>query len=139
MYNLKWAKGELATNFPIDFLFTFKCRELNGILNKVNSLEELFKKCYPEEFQLITLDDLKLLGHKVMIIIDGVDELQDIYTLENKVSSEFHHVQIVQQLIDQTFIPDHKTIVCGKPKACQFLQNSLMRDTKNQNCRSVRF
>ncbi|XP_066917259.1 uncharacterized protein [Clytia hemisphaerica] len=130
MYNLKWAKGELDTDFKIEFMFTFACRELNNLVNEKTTLEEIFKTCYPEVFELITLDDLKSLGSKVMIVIDGLDELHNIYELENKLVSDIHHVQTVRQIIDQKFIPGHKTIVCGRPKACQFLQNYVL-DTRN--------
>ncbi|XP_066936874.1 uncharacterized protein [Clytia hemisphaerica] len=132
MYNLKWAKGELDTDFKIEFMFTFACRELNNLVNEKTTLEELFKTCYPDVFELITLDDLKSLGSKVMIVIDGLDELHNIYELENKSVSDIHHVKTAQKLIDQKFIPGHKTIVCGRPKACQFLQNSVLntRTTK---------
>eukprot|EP00111_Clytia_hemisphaerica_P020005 TCONS_00058987-protein len=125
MYNLKWAKGELNTDFQIEFMFTFACRELNNLVNNKTTLEELFKTCYPEVFELITLDDLRNLGSRVMIILDGMDELHNIYE-QNKSLITMSHVHIVRKLIDPNFIPGHKTFICGRPKACQFLQKSLL-------------
>ena len=129
MYNLKWAKGELKTNFQIDFMFTFACRELNNLVNDKTTLEELFKTCYPEVFELITLDDLRNLGSRVMIIVDGIDELHNIYGFETESMSAN---RIVRQLIDQNFIPEHKTFICGRPKACQFLRNSILNTRKTK-------
>ncbi|XP_066934495.1 uncharacterized protein [Clytia hemisphaerica] len=132
MYNLKWAKAELDTGFQIEFMFTFACRELNKIVDGKTTLEDLFKTCFPEVFELINLDDLKNLGSRVMIIIDGIDELQNIYGIEDKSMTEKPHAQIVRQLIDQNFIPGHKTFICGRPKACQFLRNSLLSARKTK-------
>ncbi|XP_066917682.1 uncharacterized protein [Clytia hemisphaerica] len=132
MYNLKWAKGELDTGFQIEFMFTFACRELNNIVDQKTTLEELFKTCYPEVFELITLDDLRNLGSRVMIIIDGIDELHNIYGIEDKSTTAKPHAQIVRQLIDQNRIPGHKTFICGRPKACQFLRNTLLDSKKTK-------
>ena len=130
MYTLKWAKGELSTEKPIDFIFAFQCRELNNLLNEVTTLEDLFKKCYPEIFSLVSLDDLRAVADRVMVIIDGIDELQDIYKVaENLGSSVSNNIKMVMSMMNpkEAFIPGHNTIICGRPKACQFIEGTLKK------------
>ena len=81
-YVLKWAKEEILTGSrskeKIDFLFFLECRELNTKPD-LNSLEKLLKETYPKVFEYLNLCDLEKIADRVMIVVDGLDELQGIY------------------------------------------------------------
>ena len=83
-YVQKWAKDEILTgenneNEKVKFLFFFECRELNTMTD-LKSFQELLEMKYPEIFKLTTMEDLKNIASQIMIIIDGLDELEGIYT-----------------------------------------------------------
>ena len=142
MYTLKWAKGELDnqdTTSPISFIFLFTCRELNMYTNEASSLslEQLFKDKYPEVFEHITLEDLQKVSSQILIIIDGLDELQDIYLMDDgnvdgkkKSTSSFAcNLKMVLDMIDikGNFLKNHKSIVCGRPKSCEFIKSRFLQ------------
>ena len=134
MYTLKWAKGELAVDGnrdvpPIEFIFTVTCRELNMYTNSSSeplSLDLLFKDKYPEVFESITLEDLQSVSSQVLIIIDGLDELQDIYLMdgEEEKSPCVRNLKMVLDMVEIKggFLKNHKTIACGRPKSCEFIK-----------------
>ena len=45
----------------------------------LNSLEKLSKKKYPSVFNYLNLSALEKIADRVMIVVDGLDELQGIY------------------------------------------------------------
>ena len=129
-YVLKWAKDEILTSTTtndgkIDFLFFFECRELNTLPN-MSSLEELLKEKYPHILQYIDLSDLRNIADRVMIILDGLDELQGIYDEDNS-KETFPMADLVKRMIDttSTILKGHKTIACGRPKACEFIKSKM--------------
>lgn len=78
MFAMKWAQGKLNLSCEFDFIFTFTCREINTFLKDISSVDDLFQRKYPDVFETISLRDLKNVADRVLIIIDGVDELKDI-------------------------------------------------------------
>ena len=126
MYALAWAKKRLAETF--DFVFLFNCREINA-LSEVKTVEELFKYKYPEVFDRIKLFDLQPISDRVLIIIDGLDELQDVYMFNMTSSRQLY---IVASLIDTKngVLKNHKVIACGRPKACEFIKQQFVNKSK---------
>jgi len=132
LYTLKWAKSELGGALRIDFLFTFSCREINTFEN-VTTLEQLFMEKYSELFEFISFDDLQCLADRVMIIVDGLDELQGIYEFETTFENiETPHLQLVFDLINQKskFLRNYKSISLGRPKACDLMRKLLQENHK---------
>ena len=126
-YVLKWANEEILTETndmaKIDFLFFLECRELNTKPN-LNSLEELLKETYPHVFEYLDLSDLQKIADRVMIVVDGLDELQGIYDEDNKT---YQTTELIKKVIDTKsgLLKGHKTIVCGRPKACEFIKSTM--------------
>ena len=133
-YVLKWAKDEILTGAAndgrIDFLFFFECRELNTMPN-IKSFEELLKEKYPQLFQHIDLSDLQNIAGRIMIIVDGLDELQGIYD-EDVQKGTFPTTELVKRVINtkSSILKGHKTIVGGRPSACEFIKSKMMQKQK---------
>ena len=127
-YVLKWAKDEILNGLnKIDFLFFFECRELNTMPN-IKSIEELLKVKYPELFDFINLSDLQNIADRIMIIVDGLDELQGVY---DEIQEEnIPMTKVVKKIIDPkcSILKCHKTIVGGRHNACESII-SKMKDT----------
>ena len=138
-YVLKWARNEILADEQdkVDFLFIFQCRDLN-MMQHVTTFEELLKTMYPGIFNYISFNDLKKISDRVMIIVDGLDELQGIY-VENDSLLQLpredppKHVpvevnttmrDIVKDIVNtkSTLLKGHKTIACGRPKACEIVK-----------------
>ena len=128
MVALKWAKRELGKAFAkVDFLFRFNCRELNNLLRRGLTLEDLLMQSYPTIFKEISLQDLMHISERVLIMVDGMDELSGIYQIDNREEDE---TQVVFQLMNpkqKPFLKNHKTIVSGRPKACEFVRAQFTR------------
>ena len=130
-YVLKWAKDEILNGKnnenKIDFLFFFECRELNTITN-ISSFEELLKVKYPKLFDFIGFTDLQNITDRIMIIVDGLDELQGIYSETQK--ETFPMREMVKRMIDpkSDVLKGHKTIVGGRHNACESIK-SKMKET----------
>ena len=133
-YVLKWARGEILSGAvndgKIDFLFFFECRELNTMLN-INNFEELIKEKYSEVLDYIQISDLKKIADRVMIIVDGLDELQGIYERSNE---SFPTTELVKTIINtkSQLLKGHKTIACGRPKACEFIKSEMFKSKKQK-------
>ena len=138
-YVLKWAKNEVLTGDEekVDFLFIFQCRELN-MMQHVTCFEELLRIMYPKVFDYINYNDLQKISDRVMIIVDGLDELQEIYVDTDVIqpflqdsSASFEAKtttrELVKSMIDtkSTALKGHKAIVCGRPKACEIIKLQL--------------
>ena len=130
MLALKWAKCELGKAFSdVDFLFKFNCRELNNLLHRGLTLESLFVETYPEIFSEISLRELIDLSERVLIMVDGLDELSDVYKMGSNHEKD-DLLQVVFQLMSpkqKPFLKNHKTIVSGRPKACEFVRAQFSR------------
>ena len=123
-YVLKWAKDEILTdnNGRIEFLFFLECCELNAKPN-LKSLDQLLREGYPHVFKHLDLFDLQNISDRVMIVVDGLDELQGIY----KNVSEDTTTKLIKTMVDtkSTLLKGHKTIACGRPKACEFIKSKM--------------
>eukprot|EP00111_Clytia_hemisphaerica_P001501 TCONS_00004302-protein len=135
MLTFKWAKGEIPDLSAIKFLFKFTCRDLNDTSSKFSNLQELFKLKFPEVFESITFDDLMEISDRVLVIVDGIDELKDIY-VQNKpgASSAKSLAQIVFNLLDPKgdWLKNHKVLACGRPKAIEHVKTKLPTNSKQK-------
>ncbi|XP_066919964.1 uncharacterized protein [Clytia hemisphaerica] len=137
MYTRKWARHQLGLDFPLEFVFFFSCREINQMYGKVKSIEDLFKDKYPDIFDKTTLKDLEPVADRILLVVDGLDELQDVYDCSQKKANKngtLTPFQIVFDLINTQgrILKGHKSIACGRPKACDFLKRKIM-DLKTSN------
>ena len=112
-----------------DFVFMFTYRELNVMLEDIKTVEEVFRKNYPEVFDIINISDLQSISDRVLIIVDGVDELQDIYKFNKRKS---FNLRLLSSLVDtkKVILKNHKVIACGKPKACEFIKQQFGQRSK---------
>ena len=129
-YVLKWPKNEILNGKnneqKIDFLFFFECRELNTITN-ISCFEGLLKVKYPEFFDLIDLSHLQNITDRIMIIVDGLDDLQGIY---NETQNEtFPMTEMMKRMIypKSDILKGHKTIVGGRHNACESVESKMKR------------
>eukprot|EP00112_Aurelia_sp_Birch-Aquarium-sp1_P014696 Seg3186.7 transcript_id=Seg3186.7/GoldUCD/mRNA.D3Y31 product="NACHT LRR and PYD domains-containing protein 1b allele 5" protein_id=Seg3186.7/GoldUCD/D3Y31 len=99
---LSWALGNLFNDL-FDFVFLVKCSEL-GIW-KDEKISEFFNQVYG-----IIPESLMDFGHKVLIIIDGLDEIADL-------KGELKRNTILRQLlhISGGFMNGKSIIVTGRP------------------------
>ena len=123
MFTFKWAKREFKDQ-DFDFVFKFTCREINEIADQVHSLEDLFKTKFPEIFDIIDFQDLGELSERVLIIVDGLDELKESY------------LRVVFDLINtntnKTPFKNYKTFVCGRPEACESIKKQVPETCKTK-------
>ncbi|XP_066911190.1 uncharacterized protein [Clytia hemisphaerica] len=135
MLTFKWAKGEIPDLSAIEFLFKFTCRDLNDTSRKFSNLQELFELKFPEVFESITFDDLMEISDRVLVIVDGIDELKDIY-VESKPggSSADSLAQLVFKLLDPKgdWLRNHKVLACGRPKAIEHVKTKLPTNSKRK-------
>ena len=94
------------------------------LLEDIKTVEELFSQKYPEVFRIISLSDLQSISERVLVIIDGLDELQDIYNI-NAVKKKEFHLKVLSSIMDTKngILKRHKVIACGRPKACEFVKH----------------
>ena len=129
MFTFKWAKNELKNDSKFDFVFKFTCREINTVLKEFSTLKELFELKFSEVFSSISFDELNEVSDNVLIIVDGLDELKDIYQMdgENKNAQDPDHLRIIFNLMIPkfSFLQNQKSIICGRPKALEFVKKQL--------------
>jgi len=146
MFTLKWAKRELLAEQNIEFLFRFTCREINTLGNFAVSLKQMFMSQFPAIFSQISLEELEWLSSRVLIVVDGLDELNGIYNTDclgdsatTLPQSPTHMDCATQQCLKNVmimlktngnFLKGHKSIACGRPKACEHIRAELH---KSQN------
>ena len=137
MFTFEWAKKELQCQ-DFDFVFKFTCREINEIVKEINSVEDLFKRKFPDILEMVSLKDLSELSERILIIVDGLDELKGIYEMEENrdpLTKRERYLQIVYDLIDtksNNALKNHKTFACGRPKACEFVRRQLSQTNKSK-------
>ena len=146
-YVLKWARDEILAgennkNDKVNFLFFFECRELNT-MKDLKTFQELLKSKYPEIYKLITMEDLQNIAGQIMIIIDGLDELEGIYIdnaseVQQRQELSNAKTELVRNMINPkslAVLKGHKTIACGRQKACDIVKENLL--VKNIKIKSV--
>ena len=82
------------------------------------------KETYPKVFKYLNLSDLERIADRVMIVVDGLDELQGIY---QEADETWPITELIKKLIDTKsgLLKGHKTIACGRPKACEFIKSTM--------------
>ena len=140
MLTFRWARkkllvgasreedGVLKTTPKIELLFIFECREINT-MDDFKTMGELLQFAYPNIFSYVSLNDLKELSHQTLIIFDGIDELEHIYTATNyeKFASPTKKLNKVAVIVDTLKQLDYRIIVGGRPKACEQIQREVKR------------
>ena len=101
------------------------------LLEDIKTVEELFSQKYPEVFNTISLSDLEAISERVLVIVDGLDELQDIYDI-NAINKKAFHLKILSSIIDtkNRILKNHKVVACGRPKACEFVKQHFVQMSK---------
>ena len=137
-YVLKWAQGEFLNgkdnSQQIDILFKLTCRNVNTFSN-ILTAEELLRAEYAKVLKDIEFEDLEDISHRILILIDGVDELQSLHELNNilmttEIQTELPPlVKSVYELIDthSNTLTRHKTIIAARPEACQIIDAVFKR------------
>ena len=94
----------------------------------------MLKTKYPDILEHINISDLQTIANRVMIVVDGLDELQGIYDEDNS-KEAFPTSVTIKNLIDtnSSFLKGHRTIACGRPKACGFIKGKM----ENQAMKSI--
>ena len=123
MLTFRWAKKQLLTGSDakspkIELLFTFTCREINTF-DEFKSTEKLLQMKYPDVFNYITFDDLKEISHQTLMVFDGIDELEDIYT--EPISKSTKISAIVNTIKQHEF----RFVLGGRPKACENIRKEV--------------
>ncbi|XP_066931512.1 uncharacterized protein [Clytia hemisphaerica] len=138
MFALRWVRNQLNPDTPLDFVFLFSCREINLLQGRFVSIEDLFKEKYPKVFDRISLKDLAPIADRILIIVDGVDELQGVYESQN--NSSMSPFQTIFSLINThgTVLKGHKSIACGRPKACDYIRRFLQTEIGLQNRTNIK-
>lgn len=143
-YVLKWANSEILTGEEegagpkIDFLFQLNCRDINATSRNVDSLKALLESAFHEVFEEIDIKDLEDLSDRILIILDGVDELKSVDMLDNLSKKELpssssstkqnlHLVKLVKDLMDTRsyFLKGHRTIITARPEVSQLISNAF--------------
>ena len=131
-YVLKWAQGVLLNgkdnSQQIHILFKLTCRNVNTFSN-VFTAEDLLRAEYAKVLKDIEFEDLEDISHRILILIDGVDELQSLHELNNvllttEIQTELPPlVKSVYELINthSNTLTRHKTIIAARPEACQII------------------
>ncbi|XP_065055620.1 NACHT, LRR and PYD domains-containing protein 14-like isoform X2 [Rhopilema esculentum] len=99
---LSWAEDELFRD-RFDAVFLIKCRYIDSF--RVETINADFKRQFG-----VDPDMLRESGERVLIIIDGLDEVADLDKMLSKDS-------IIHVLMSKNswFIPGHVTLVTGRP------------------------
>ena len=135
-YILKWAKHEILNgnnnSHHIDFLFKLTCRNINTFTN-INTAEQLLRTEYGSVLKDVEIEDLEDVSHRILILIDGADELQSLHQISNaKTRQNSVLVKSVYDLIDirSNFLTTHKTIIAARPEACQIIDTTFKGTVK---------
>ena len=124
---LKWIEGEILKD--VDYVIKLACRELNRMTD-VHSLEILLRQKFPHIFQNRSYRDLSEISEKVLIILDGFDELKDhrdFLTLTKGKQVNPSMISVLYELIRprSANLPNKRVIVCGRPQACDVITKSF--------------
>ena len=126
---LKWAKHELLNgkennSLQIDFLFKLTGRNINTFTN-ISTADELLRTEYGNVLKDVEFEDLEDVSHRILILLDGADELQSLHQISNDEARQVSSGQVksVYDLIDtrSNFLTAHKTIIVARPEACQII------------------
>ena len=120
-YVLKWAKQEILNGenncHQIDFLFKLTCRKINTFSN-VSTAEEILLREYEKVLKNVEFEDLEDISHRILILVDGADELESLHEISDPKSRELPGlVKSVYDLINirSDFFNGHKTMIAARP------------------------
>jgi len=110
---LSWARNPMYFGKGVfRFVFLFSCRKLNEYRRRKFNLQQLFEA----EFNIRIQSLSKIDGSEVLIIIDGIDEIDSLVSLfdTSKIDAVY---ELLQELIkDQScYFPGHTTLLTGRP------------------------
>ena len=135
-YVLKWEKHEILNgnnnSHHIDFLFKLTCRNINTFTN-ISTAEQLLRTEYGSVLKDVEFEDLEDVSHRILILIDGADELQSLHQISNAESRQNSGLlKSVYQLINikSNFLTNHKTIIAARPEACQIIDATFKSTVK---------
>ena len=100
---LRWALGNIYKN--IDYLFHINCVEIRTAEIKTDSFKELLKKLYPD----FDYDYLKSVAASVLIVVDGIDEIEGINQIESLPTScitkcLYNVLSLNEELVSQAYV-----------------------------------
>lgn len=106
-------------DFGFRYVFLFSCRKLNEYRNRSLSFEQLFECEF--NIQLKSLRNID--GQEVLIIVDGIDEIESLVSILNgdevdDVYKIFH--EIVQE--QSSILPGHSNLLAGRPHVIPILK-----------------
>ena len=120
---LKWINGEVIKD--IDYLVKLSCRELNRLRN-IESLDDLLQQKFPRIFNSETVQSLSYASKKLLIIIDGFDELKNNQLFAQLSKGKEINSPLISAIYDliqprSSIFPGKRVIVCGRPHSCDMI------------------
>ena len=117
---LSWANEKIFREF--DFVFLFKCRTLIRYRDSTVTAEGLFNDLFNVDLKRLMADE-EFDGERVLIVIDGLDELPSLESaLGSGTTTPLH--SILNRLFDKesAIFPGHKCILTGRPHIYSLLR-----------------
>ena len=101
------------------FVFLFSCRKLNEYKRRNLTFEQLFEA----EFNIRIQSLSKIDGSEVLIIIDGIDEIDSLLSLFGTSKIDAVYELLHEMIKDQSCLfPGHTTLLTGRPHAMPTLK-----------------
>ena len=132
----QWSEEDLLNGTDstpnIKLVIPLNCRDINmQNITEEKSTESILKELCPLIFKDMTLKCLEKVSKHILLLIDGVDELQNIEELEQLSRSSGMKlspaVRFFYDLIkpDSSILYGKKVLVSGRPEACRNVQTLL--------------
>ncbi|XP_057300535.1 NACHT, LRR and PYD domains-containing protein 13-like [Hydractinia symbiolongicarpus] len=126
---LKWANNVLwngENDMPnVKLLLPIKCSVLNNMAIQGKTWEVVLKELFPILFDCTTIEDLMSIRKHILILIDGVDELQTIN--ESKANVKSSKDDFIHSLISPVgnVLSGKRVVLLGRPGACHQYQTKI--------------
>ena len=141
-----WANGSLFAGVnkspKVDVLLNFTCREIN-LLSPTVTLEKLFQSFYGPQVSVKMLQDISDISDRVLIVVDGLDEWRNINNFRKDRNSTVSPLnKTMYDLINTTsvsLLSGHRTIVVGRPQACNVIESVFSRETEIKSVENIGF
>lgn len=137
----QWANRDLFNGdngMPdIQLLLPIRCREINVLnLSSDDGIEGIFKRIFPDIFcKNFDVDTLKDLREKILVVVDGVDELVTVDEInqseERNNSANRRKLEFIRELIvtrNEIKLPHRYTITVGRPRVTEMIRHSIARN-----------
>ena len=120
---LEWKNGRLwngkGDDPKIHIILPILCRELNNLkLETVTSPEQVLRQIFPD---LPDFKDLKSWKANVLVIIDGIDELRNIDSIDRGINIPL--LNLLRSLLHPAVMVDWKCMAVGRPNAIHILKS----------------